>query len=145
MISRRRFTMGVVIALTPLGATASAQEYKAQPAGKVYRIGILGTAHETQYFEELRQGLQELGWVEGRNLSLEIRSAEGQAARLSALATGLVDLKRRSVDGVRACAMTTQPDRCPPTGSSAPRSVSPRSVFCTHHSHATWVSAALMT
>ena len=39
MISRRRFITGFVIALTPLGATATAQEYKAQPAGKVVRIG----------------------------------------------------------------------------------------------------------
>ena len=42
MISRRRFITGVVLAVTPLGATASAQEYKAQQAGKVYRIGYLG-------------------------------------------------------------------------------------------------------
>ena len=42
MISRRRFTAGVAIALTPLGARASAQEYKAQQSGKVYRIGQVG-------------------------------------------------------------------------------------------------------
>ena len=35
VISRRRFIMGLVIALTPPGATASAQEYKAQQAAKV--------------------------------------------------------------------------------------------------------------
>ena len=37
VISRRRFITGSVIALTPLGATASAQEYKAQQAVKVHR------------------------------------------------------------------------------------------------------------
>jgi hypothetical protein len=42
VISRRRFITGSVIALTPLGATASAQEYKAQQARNVHRIGMLG-------------------------------------------------------------------------------------------------------
>ena len=41
MKSRRRFITDFVIALMPLGATASAQEYKAQQTGKVYRIGHL--------------------------------------------------------------------------------------------------------
>jgi hypothetical protein len=44
MISRRRFITGFVIALTPLGATATAQEYKAQQAGKLYSIGVLTSA-----------------------------------------------------------------------------------------------------
>ena len=39
MKSRRRFITDFVIALMPLGATASAQEYKAQPAGRVARLG----------------------------------------------------------------------------------------------------------
>src|SRR5213594_3625441 len=42
VISRRRFITGSVIAVTPLGATAGAQEYKAQPAAKVGRLGFLG-------------------------------------------------------------------------------------------------------
>jgi hypothetical protein len=41
MISRRRFITGFVIALTPLGATATAQEYKAQQPAKTYRIGVI--------------------------------------------------------------------------------------------------------
>ena len=40
-MSRRRFIAGVILAATPLGATASAQEYKAQQAKKAPRIGIL--------------------------------------------------------------------------------------------------------
>ncbi len=40
VISRRRFLTGVAIGLAPMGAAAHAQEYKAQPAGRVYRIGI---------------------------------------------------------------------------------------------------------
>ena len=42
--------------------------------------------------EELRQGLRELGYVEGRNLTLEVRSAEGREERLADLAAELVRL-----------------------------------------------------
>ena len=41
----------------------------------------------------LRQGLSELGWVEGRNLTFELRFAEGRLDRLPQLASELVDLK----------------------------------------------------
>ena len=71
MISRRRFTAGVAIALTPLGARASAQEYKAQQAAKVARIGYLSpfsAAAEAAQREAFRQGLRDLGWIEGRSV-----------------------------------------------------------------------------
>ena len=58
------------------------------------RIGVLrpiGSApHES--VEELKAGLQELGYVDGRNIALEIRYADGNFNRLSALATELVRL-----------------------------------------------------
>ena len=60
MISRRRFTAGVAIALTPLGARASAQEYKAQQIGKTWRVGILATANPRVY-DNLVDELQKLG------------------------------------------------------------------------------------
>ena len=68
MISRRRFITGFVIALTPLAATASAQEYKAQPADKVSRIGFLtgNLAASPHVVEAFLQGLRDLGYVEGR-------------------------------------------------------------------------------
>ena len=55
MISRRRFTTGVVIALTPLGATASAQEYKAQPAGRMPVVGYLSALSHSN--PEVRRSL----------------------------------------------------------------------------------------
>src|SRR5262249_13230533 len=73
MISRRRFTTGVVIALTPLGATASAQEYKAQQAGrKVPRVGFLlpggsSAPISLRLTEAFRQGLRDHGYAEGEN------------------------------------------------------------------------------
>jgi putative ABC transport system substrate-binding protein len=74
MISRRRFTAGVAIALTPLGARASAQEYKAQQAGKVYRIGFLRPGPPPKNFvEAFQQGLRERGYVDGQNVVIEFR------------------------------------------------------------------------
>ena len=97
MISRRRFTTGVVIALTPLGATASAQEYKAQPAAKVYRIGLLGGSSPTSpeashVWAGFFQGLRQLGYVEGQNIVIEGRYYGDSIERLPALAAELVRL-----------------------------------------------------
>jgi putative ABC transport system substrate-binding protein len=67
----------------------------AQPAGKVPRVGVLTaiTAPTTELFQELlRQGLRELGYVEGANIALEYRWAEGRYERLPALAAELVAL-----------------------------------------------------
>jgi hypothetical protein len=95
VISRRRFITGLVIALTPPGATARAQEYKAQQAAKVARIGWRAgnLAPSPQLPEAFRQGLRDLGYVEGRNLVIESRSAEGKLERFPALAAELVALK----------------------------------------------------
>ena len=95
MISRRRFITGSVIALTPLGATASAQEYKAQQTGKVWRIGYLGgsPAVTAQFIEAFQQGLREFGYVDGHNIAIEYRSDDGIPERLPALAAELVRLK----------------------------------------------------
>jgi putative ABC transport system substrate-binding protein len=68
----------------------------AQQAGKVYRIGILEAvpaAQNSANLDALRKGLRELGYVEGRNLVIEYRSADGRAERFSDLAAELVRLK----------------------------------------------------
>jgi putative ABC transport system substrate-binding protein len=97
VISRRRFLTGVAIALSPMGATAHAQEYKAQQAAKVARIGYLATNHlaasPSHLHEAFRQGLRDLGYVEGRNVVIEYREAGGKLERLPALAAELVALK----------------------------------------------------
>jgi putative ABC transport system substrate-binding protein len=67
----------------------------AQQAGKVYRIGFLAvteSAWPSAITEVFRQALRELDHVEGRNLVVEYRSAEGYVERLPALATELVKL-----------------------------------------------------
>src|SRR5262249_47650631 len=71
----------------------------AQPAEKVVRIGWLsigsqsGSGLYTRPLEGFKQQLRELGWVEGRNLAIEYRYADGRTERLPVLAEELVRLK----------------------------------------------------
>src|SRR5436190_4412984 len=82
-----------VLALLALGAAPLAAE--AQQAAKVARIGHLSpdlgaSLHLRNAF---LQGLRDLGYVEGRNVVIEYRDAEGKVERLPALAAELVALK----------------------------------------------------
>src|SRR6516162_8420840 len=67
---------------------------RAQPS-KVTRILVLyiGLADSESFKMELREGLRELGYLEGQNISFEFRSAEGKLDRLPELASELVRLK----------------------------------------------------
>src|SRR5262245_26231736 len=67
----------------------------AQPTTKVRRMGYLSSASPaaTKHFvEAFRQGLAELQWIEGQNLAIEYRFAEGQHDRLPGLAAELIAL-----------------------------------------------------
>ena len=81
----------IVVALTLCGARAEAQQPK-----KIAKIGVLfgsnpaATAH---LLEAFRQGLRELGYVEGKTFVLEFRYGESRAERTSDLARELVSLK----------------------------------------------------
>ena len=69
---------------------------EAQPAGKVYRIGFLGNsteALEANLVGPFREGLRERGYVEGRDLTIEYRWAEGAYERFPALIAELIALK----------------------------------------------------
>jgi putative ABC transport system substrate-binding protein len=89
-IPRRAF-MGVIAG----GLFAAPLAVEAQPAAKIARIGYLSTnlATSPHLREAFRQGLRDLGYVEGRNLVLEYRDAERKVERLPALAAELVALK----------------------------------------------------
>jgi putative ABC transport system substrate-binding protein len=69
-----------------------AREAVAQAPGKTYRIGVLEPlpAASNPNLEALRQGLREVGYVEGKNLVLEYRSADGHDERFAELARALV-------------------------------------------------------
>jgi putative ABC transport system substrate-binding protein len=67
---------------------------QAQQPGKVHRIGLLQSASsEVTFLDGFRQGLRELGYIEGRNFTLETRFGEMNPERLSSLAAELVRLK----------------------------------------------------
>jgi putative ABC transport system substrate-binding protein len=78
-----------------LGGLFSPVAAEAQEAAKIARIGYLplNLAAGPDLHEAFRQGLRDLGYVEGRNLAIEYRDAEGKTERLPALAAELVALK----------------------------------------------------
>jgi putative ABC transport system substrate-binding protein len=80
-------TLALLLLVTPFLA-------EAQQTGKVSRIGVLTSATpESDRGRALREGLRELGYVEGRNIAFEWRVAGGRAERLPELAAELVKLK----------------------------------------------------
>ena len=78
-----------------LGGLFSPSAAESQQAAKVARIGWLAgnRAASPHLHEAFRQGLRDLGYVEGRNLVIEYRDAEGKIERLPALGAELVALK----------------------------------------------------
>jgi putative ABC transport system substrate-binding protein len=76
------------------GAAAWPLAARAQQS-RVARIGVLyiGLADAESFKKELREGLRELGYLEGQNIAFEFRSAEGKLDRLPELAAELVRLK----------------------------------------------------
>ena len=82
---------GLCTTLFVLYASAQAQQPK-----KVPRIGLLSSFSASvaePWHEAFRQGLRDLGWTEGKNISIERRYSEGKRERLAELATELVRLK----------------------------------------------------
>src|SRR5262245_33761311 len=64
-----------------------------QPAGKVHRVGGPGASSPSLgFYKAFRQGLRELGWVEGENIVIDSRFAEGRLDLLPDLAAELVRL-----------------------------------------------------
>jgi len=66
---------------------------EAQQPTKVSRIGYLSSPSASIRTEAFRQGLRELGYVDGKNIAIEYRDAEGKIERYSDLASELVSLK----------------------------------------------------
>src|SRR6202140_1141264 len=71
---------------------------RAQQSGRVPRIGFLARTSAdslSPLVDSFRQGLRDLGWIEGKSISIEYQFGDGQLSRLGELATELV---RRNVD-----------------------------------------------
>ena len=66
----------------------------AQRSGKIAQIGMLTTANprSSPFVQAFEQRLRELGYIEGRNIAMEFRNAEGDVDRLPNLAAELVRL-----------------------------------------------------
>src|SRR6266566_4224582 len=90
LLERRTF-----MALVSGGLLVAPLAAEAQQAAKIARIGYLAlnSGANPHLREAFRQGLRDLGYVEGRNVVIEYRDAEGKPERLPALAAELVALK----------------------------------------------------
>jgi putative tryptophan/tyrosine transport system substrate-binding protein len=85
-MKRREFIAGLGAAAWPIAG-------RAQQPGRVFRIGFLGAPSPSDFAEQLatfKAGLQDFGYVEGRNIIIEYRWAEGVYSRLPVLAAELV-------------------------------------------------------
>jgi hypothetical protein len=99
-MNRRTFLRGLT-----LGTVTTSLSAEAQQAGQIYRVGFIfltspvsemaGTEPVHYLARTFVQALRALGYVEGQNLILERRSAEGQNERLSGIVAELVRLKSR--------------------------------------------------
>jgi putative ABC transport system substrate-binding protein len=90
--------LAALLALVLVGASPGA----AQETGKVPRVGLLGprtAADGAPFGDAFRQGLRDLGWIDGKNIVIEYVWAEGNLDRLERFAA---DLVRRKVDVIVA-------------------------------------------
>jgi putative ABC transport system substrate-binding protein len=88
VLDRRRFL------LTSLaGVLAAPLAAEAQPAGRVYRLGILASTPTPHLQEAFRQGLRDLGWIESQNITVEYRYSEARFERLPDLMAQLIRSK----------------------------------------------------
>src|ERR1700731_4183319 len=86
---RRQFIFALGGAAVAWPLTARAQQPKVPTIG----VLVIGNISPEEFWREFRQGLRDLGYIEGQNIRFEFRSAEGQIDRLPELAAELVSLK----------------------------------------------------
>jgi len=96
MTTRRKIRRTLILAAAAWPALAWAGAVRAQAPAKVRRIGLLSPSSPSDaalWHQAFRLGLRDLGWVEGKNISIEYRHAQGRSDRLPDLAADLVRLK----------------------------------------------------
>jgi len=94
-MKRHRHTKSVLLLIGFV--LASFQFVQAQQPAKIPRVGYVSAtgdgSNQGVYVEALRQGLKELGYIEGKNISIEYRGAEGDTGRIPSLVFELVQLR----------------------------------------------------
>src|SRR5579872_5173785 len=91
MMRRREF-----IAALGIAATAWPHAAHTQQAAAIRRIGVLSpftSADSAQWHRAFLRGLRDLGWLDGTNIKIEYRYADGQGDRLPQLIAELINLK----------------------------------------------------
>src|SRR5499433_258520 len=88
-VGRRKFLAALGGAAVSWPLAALAQQPKVPTIGAL----VIGNISPEEFWREFRQGLRDLGYIEGQNIRFEFRSAEGQIDRLPELAAELVRLK----------------------------------------------------
>ena len=112
VLTRRRKPRRWLVAALLLGLCGAALVAEAQPAKKVPKIGYLdsGSLPGSPPVAVFRDGLRELGYVEGQNVTVEYRWAEGRYERLPDLAAELVRLEVDvNVKTAKALGLTIRP------------------------------------
>jgi len=90
MITRREVLLAIATTLLAMPLPGETQN-----ARKIYRVGYLGNSSaslEPDLVEAFRQGMRDLGYIEGKNLVIEFRWAEGRYHRFASLVTDLIHL-----------------------------------------------------
>ena len=90
MITRRKVLLAIATTLLAMPLAGETQN-----ARKIYRVGYLGNSSaslEPDLVEAFRQGMRDLGYIEGKNLVIEFRWAEGRYDRFASLVTDLIHL-----------------------------------------------------
>jgi ABC-type uncharacterized transport system substrate-binding protein len=87
-VNRRAFVSGLGLTLLAMPLAPAAQ-----PAGRMYRIGLLDSVTDDSNMRTVRERLRELGWTEGRDLAFENRYTGPDRERIAAAARELVDLR----------------------------------------------------
>jgi putative ABC transport system substrate-binding protein len=107
-VSRRQFVGGAGVASLGLLAGCGRLPWQGVPAAKVPRLGYLALGSERPQSDAFLEGLQALGYVEGQNLIIDWRFAEGHADRLPDLALELVQNPVDVIVGLPQAALATK-------------------------------------
>jgi putative ABC transport system substrate-binding protein len=92
-VTCRRLVLSVILSVRLVAVCASAQAQQSNTTSRVGYLSVLSSSSDSARIQAFRQGLRELGYIEGQSISIETRYAEGNLNQLPQLAGELVHLK----------------------------------------------------